>query len=219
MSQPEVSAECQLEAYDAVHIRDIQQDPERLRILRAKYDAAGGADTTPTACTWCEAGGDLRLFRCQGCKGGMPACQRCLLVAHAERPTCRPEERVNNRWKAITLGALGYVFQQGHEGGECPNPSAPEMRGFYDGRSRQEVLVRACLCNPNRLKIESAAWLAEITRLGRFTAHLRQVRKSQSLGAKANEEGEKKLLETMRKRERAVRKYHESLRVLEEMGF
>ncbi|KAJ7173532.1 hypothetical protein C8R46DRAFT_1031832 [Mycena filopes] len=134
--------------YDGVYIRGLQQDPEYIRIVRSQFEARGGLSAAPTECTWCHRSvDDTRMFRCKDCKGGMPACLDCLLLAHAERPTCFPEERVDNRWKRISLSALGYVFQDGHDGLECPHPSEPVTRGFQGRNGRQEILVRACFCD------------------------------------------------------------------------
>ncbi|KAJ7017142.1 hypothetical protein C8F04DRAFT_1200929 [Mycena alexandri] len=153
MSQAQPTQATDAEAqpgYDTVHIRDLQRDPEYVRIMLKRFDAGGGTKAAPTACTWCRREGaeDLGLFRCRECKGGMPACQECLLVQHGERPTCWPEAWVNGLWRRVSLMSLGYVFQQGHEGLSCPRPSDPENKRFQGPHSLQEVLVRDCLCNP-----------------------------------------------------------------------
>ncbi|KAJ7893229.1 hypothetical protein B0H13DRAFT_2339819 [Mycena leptocephala] len=129
--------------YDPIYVYNKQRDPEQIIPLRARFQSQSGP---PKACTWCLRDGDLRLFRCWQCYSGMPACEKCILIAHGEEPLHWPEEWAGHYWKRITLTELGFVYQQGHEGLECPNPTEPALRAINTAQGRKEIWVRQCLC-------------------------------------------------------------------------
>ncbi|KAJ7858141.1 hypothetical protein B0H14DRAFT_3447441 [Mycena olivaceomarginata] len=130
----------------AVHAQ--QRDPEWVMAKRAQFQQRN--NPAPTACTWClrtADADDLRMFRCRWCLKDLPACLRCVLIAHLEHPYHRPEEWIDNRWKRVTLHELGYVYQEGHDGTDCPNPEVElETRVTYGAHGREELVVRKCGC-------------------------------------------------------------------------
>ncbi|KAJ7646089.1 hypothetical protein DFH06DRAFT_1136234 [Mycena polygramma] len=126
--------------FDRLMIFNLQREPEWMARVRDQFRKEEGP--APKACSWCrrKAGPDEKIFRCKNCFSGLPACRRCILVAHTEDPLHFPEEWVETHWKRVTLDSLGYVYQQGHDGLDCPTPAAEtKMRVILALNGRHEV--------------------------------------------------------------------------------
>ncbi|KAJ7680846.1 hypothetical protein DFH06DRAFT_1315580 [Mycena polygramma] len=151
MDSPATSANDEATStFDRIQIYSLQRDPEWMRMVRERFRMQEGP--APKACSWCQckagAGNDERIFRCKECLSGLPACRRCILVAHMEDPLHSPMEWVQTHWKRVTLDSLGYVYQQGHDGLDCPNPAAEtKMRVILALNGRHEIRIRECHCN------------------------------------------------------------------------
>ncbi|KAJ7797203.1 hypothetical protein B0H14DRAFT_3494016 [Mycena olivaceomarginata] len=128
-----------------------QQDPLCIMAVRARREAQQQKGPSPSACSWClrtADSDDLRMFRCKWCFEDMPVCLRCFLIAHMPSPYHRPEEWKEMRWKAVTLWELGYVYQEGHDRMNYPNPEEElEMRVTRGANGTEELLVSKCGCN------------------------------------------------------------------------
>ncbi|KAJ7042745.1 hypothetical protein C8F04DRAFT_1251562 [Mycena alexandri] len=105
----------------------------------------------PSQCAWCRSPlADTTLYRCRDlrCRGGLPACRRCILVVHEEHPAHWMEVWTENRyWVLANLGSLGYVYQEGHDGAPCANPmtktTTMEMATRF---GKTEIICRGCNC-------------------------------------------------------------------------
>ncbi|KAJ6509364.1 hypothetical protein C8R47DRAFT_1208548 [Mycena vitilis] len=132
--------------FDRIQVYALQREPYWMAMMREARKQEGPA---PTACSWCrcKAGDDEKMYRCKDCLAGLPACRRCILVAHMEDPLHFPAEWAGTHWKRVTLDSLGYVFQEGHGGLDCPNPAAEtEKQVLYRMNGRHEIVVRKCNC-------------------------------------------------------------------------
>ncbi|KAJ7605228.1 hypothetical protein DFH06DRAFT_1348793 [Mycena polygramma] len=134
-------------AFERLQIYSIQREPEWMARVREQFRKEEGP--APQACSWCrrKAGPEEKMFRRKDCLSGLPACRRCILVAHMEDPLHFPYEWVDTHWKRVTLHSLGYVYQAGHQGLDCPNPAAEtETRVIRALNGRHEICVRGCDC-------------------------------------------------------------------------
>jgi hypothetical protein len=80
------------DGYDAIQIYYLQRDPEWMAMVRANFQKQEGP--APTTCSWCRRGADSedsRMFRCRSCFSGLPACLRCIRVAHVNSPLHTPQ--------------------------------------------------------------------------------------------------------------------------------
>ncbi|KAJ7680865.1 hypothetical protein DFH06DRAFT_1120451 [Mycena polygramma] len=113
MDSPATSANDEATStFDRIQIYSLQRDPEWMRMVRERFRMQEGP--APKACSWCQ------------CKAG---------AGNDERIFGARSEWVQTHWKRVTLDSLGYVYQQGHDGLDCPNPAAEtKMREFCLGR-------------------------------------------------------------------------------------
>ncbi|KAJ7754861.1 hypothetical protein B0H16DRAFT_1831637 [Mycena metata] len=113
----------------------------------------------PSQCAWCRLPiAEAPLFRCRDleCRRGLPACRECILVVHEEHPTHWMEAWKEDRYWALTnLSSLGYIYQHGHGGAPCANPttetSTMEMATRF---GRTEMLCRGSSAGPRCLDEE-----------------------------------------------------------------
>ncbi|KAJ7509950.1 hypothetical protein B0H11DRAFT_1900372 [Mycena galericulata] len=140
-------------------IRNLQTDPLYIERARVQHEARklGG----PDSCVWCRASiDDEAIFRCQDlkCMQGLPACGPCILIGHQLSPFHNIEEWKEKRfWKRLTLRDLGYVYQRGHDGLACPNPSpGTETQLVITVSGRHELVVRDCECEGNEVAAREA---------------------------------------------------------------
>ncbi|KAJ7436522.1 hypothetical protein B0H11DRAFT_2231795 [Mycena galericulata] len=107
-------------------VHHLQSDPLYRERARAEYKARGSLG--PDICVWCRVSiEDEAIYRCRDlqCMDGLPACGPCILIGHQVFPFHNVEKWTEKRfWKRLTLADLGYVYQLGHDGLACPNPSA-----------------------------------------------------------------------------------------------
>ncbi|KAJ7163987.1 hypothetical protein C8R43DRAFT_1122947 [Mycena crocata] len=77
-----------------------------------------------------------------------PAVIRCPHGNQLRAPVHEIEKWMENRWVRATLTELGLVYQQGHGGRVCPNPSPTVELHYMLYRSGiHEINCRACNCN------------------------------------------------------------------------
>ncbi|KAJ6503155.1 hypothetical protein C8R47DRAFT_1067268 [Mycena vitilis] len=56
-------------------------------------------------------------------------------------------EWLGRYWKRVNLTDLGYVYREGHEGLDCPNPGETTLRHGQGLRGPVDIWVQECLCN------------------------------------------------------------------------
>ncbi|KAJ6564309.1 hypothetical protein B0H19DRAFT_1258764 [Mycena capillaripes] len=104
-----------------------------LSIWRAKR-AQGDGRTHPKTCAWCGASvNEVTLYTCKSsiCIGGLPACQIWTNGSY---------------WKPTSLRALGYIYQEGHDGLPCPNPTMTTHSKDISTMSGVVEVSRGCNC-------------------------------------------------------------------------
>ncbi|KAF7299453.1 CxC2 domain-containing protein [Mycena indigotica] len=107
-------------------------------------------------CAHCsESSPESRMFRCRHC-GDYLQCQSCTVRAHQTRPLHVVEEWNGRFWCRTNLYSvlpnfdgqigLGLIFQVGHHGLPCPNPSVTKRMVVIDVRGVFTLRVRTCNC-------------------------------------------------------------------------
>ncbi|KAJ7925370.1 hypothetical protein B0H13DRAFT_2314582 [Mycena leptocephala] len=209
------------EKYDGVDTRNVQGNVE----LFAELEAKSGPPETCTGCL--NEDKDRQFFRCVDCLDDIPVCARCILVAHGSKPFHSIEEWQGIYWKATTLTAMGYIYQRGHDGRECPNPAEAEKR-ILRGR---ELWVRDCRCEEEP-HLQEKKWAEKMAKrqaqcvqaywdlqfVVRVRAELIRLRNSNCVGAVANARAGKRIAKQSERILQAQRVYDAAKEALRELG-
>lgn len=76
-----------------------------------------------------------------------PEVRDCILGTREGLTLHVQQEWKETRWKRVTLHELGYVYQEGHDGMNCPNPEEQlELRVTLGADRREKLLVSKCGC-------------------------------------------------------------------------
>ncbi|RDX39980.1 hypothetical protein OH76DRAFT_1423978 [Lentinus brumalis] len=87
------------------------------------------------------------IFRCADCATRRLHCQACILKKHSHLPLHSLEKWHSKHWEKTALRDLGLVFQLGHDGTPCANPSEKTRRVVIgDVTGIHEVQVKFCEC-------------------------------------------------------------------------
>ena len=74
-----------------------------------------------------------------------------------------PQRWNGHSFEDVTLSSLGLVFQLGHIGGTCPNPTHPQDFTMFDMSSAHRLVVRYCACEGaplKRIQLFRARWFS-----------------------------------------------------------
>ncbi|KAJ7860930.1 hypothetical protein B0H13DRAFT_2355303 [Mycena leptocephala] len=148
---------------ELVLISSRQKDPAF--IARAAFEQFQRENSgVPRMCTWCGASVDnVQLCRCvdKDCFEGLHSCGPCMVIAHEQRPFHALDLWTSeDGWRGSHLGEIGYVWQRGHDGLPCPNPSPDTKRQLVmTDRRCWYIPMRECLCYAEEREAVSKAKL------------------------------------------------------------
>ncbi|KAF7311359.1 CxC2 domain-containing protein [Mycena kentingensis (nom. inval.)] len=148
--------------YDSAHpmngwvrMRDTFLDELLRRDGLGDYHTHDTDTTSRTRCAICDVayGPDTRIFRCPPC-GEYLQCQRCIVEHHSRLPLHGPLEWNGQYWTPCELhdprpdhNSLHMVYQLGHHGYKCLNPTPARLLVVVDARGIFRVRVQFCGCS------------------------------------------------------------------------